>query len=130
MHNILHKRYYNIEKSERYIVQRWSQTKSSRIKLLEVHGVSKDLDPNIQLDYKTLKRKQNSQEKPRIGQGRAGMRTGNPPINQPISQSAEPSKKIPEVTKIEKKVINQPDYTTPEQSINNSSMEVINRRMV
>ena len=39
MHNILHKRYYNLQKSERYVVQVWSQTKSSRIKLPEVHGV-------------------------------------------------------------------------------------------
>ena len=40
MHNILHERYYNIGKSKRYLVQMQSQTKSSRIKLLEVHGVS------------------------------------------------------------------------------------------
>ena len=33
MHNILHKKYYNIGKSEKYLVQTWSQTKSSRIKL-------------------------------------------------------------------------------------------------
>ena len=38
------------------------------------------------------------------------------------------SKKIPEASNIEKKVINQPDFTTPVQSINNSSAEVINRR--
>ena len=39
MHNILHKKYYNIGKSERYLGLRWSQTKSRRIKLLEVHVV-------------------------------------------------------------------------------------------
>ena len=42
------KKYYNIGKSERYLVQTWFQTKSSGMKLLEVHGVSKTLDPNIQ----------------------------------------------------------------------------------
>ena len=41
MHNILHEKYCNI-------VQMWSQTRSSGIKLQEVHGVSKNLDPNIQ----------------------------------------------------------------------------------
>ena len=47
MYNILHKRYYNIGKSERYLVQRWSQTKYSEIKLPNIHGMSKNLDPNI-----------------------------------------------------------------------------------
>ena len=47
MHNILHERYCNIGKSEKYLVQTWSQTKSSRIKVPEVRGVSKNLDPNI-----------------------------------------------------------------------------------
>ena len=47
MHNILHKRYYNIGKREIYLVQTQSQTTSSRIKLPEVHGVNKNLDLNI-----------------------------------------------------------------------------------
>ena len=58
------------------------------------------------------------------------MRRRKPSINQPITQSAELSKKTPEASKIEKKVINQPDFTTTVQSISNSSMEVINRRMI
>ena len=60
----------------------WSQTKSSGIKLLEVHGVSKNLDPNIQLEKQNitpLKGNKISQEKPRMGQGRAGMRRRRPP---------------------------------------------------
>ena len=28
MHNVLHERYYNIGKLERYLVQMWSQTKN------------------------------------------------------------------------------------------------------
>ena len=56
------------------------------------------------------------------------MRKSKSPINQTIAQMAEISKKIPEVSKIEKKVINHPDLITPVQSINNSSAEVINRR--
>ena len=133
MHNILHKWYNNIGKSEKYLVQTQSQTKSSGIKLLEIHGVHKNLDPNIQQEKHTirpLKGNKISQEKPRIGQGRAGMRRRKPPINQPIAQSSELSKKIPEVSKLEKKVINQPDFATRVQSISNSSMEVINRRII
>ena len=75
IHNILHKRYYNIGKSERYLVHMWIQTKSSRIKLPEVHGVSKNLDPNIQPEKQTircLKGNEISNEKQGIGQGRAG----------------------------------------------------------
>ena len=41
------------------------------------------------------------------------MRRRKPPINQTIAQSAEPSKNTPEASKIENKVINQPDFTTP-----------------
>ena len=55
MPNILHERYYNIGKSERYLVQTWSQTKSSGIKLPEVHGVSKNLDPNIQPEKQAIR---------------------------------------------------------------------------
>ena len=38
------------------------------------------------------------------------------------------SKKIPEVSKMEKKVITRPDFTTPVLSVNNPSAEAINRR--
>ena len=50
------------------------------------------------------------------------------PINQTTDQSAEISKKIPEASKVERKVITHPDFTTPVQSINNSNAEIINRR--
>ena len=56
------------------------------------------------------------------------MRSRLSPINETIAQSAEPSKKIHEASKIEKKVINHPDFTTPVQLVSNSSLEIINRR--
>ena len=94
--------------------------------------MSKNLDPNIQPEkqgIRPLKGNEISQEKPRIGQGRAGMRGRRlPPINQTTAQSAEMSKKIPEASKIEKKVVNHPDFTTQVQSITNSNAEVINRK--
>ena len=55
MHNLLHEKYYNIGKSEKYLVQMWSQTTSSGIKLPEIHGVSKNLDPNIQSDKQNIR---------------------------------------------------------------------------
>ena len=54
------------------------------------------------------------------------MRRRKPPINQ--TNVAEMSKKIPEVSKIEKKIITHPDFTTPVQSVNNPSAKAINRR--
>ena len=47
IHNTLHKKYYKIKMKERYLVQTCSQTKSSEIKLPEVHGVKKTLDTNL-----------------------------------------------------------------------------------
>ena len=50
----------------------WSQTKSSGVKLPEVHGMWKNLDPNIlpeKQNIKPLKGNEVSQEKPQIGQG-------------------------------------------------------------
>ena len=44
MHKVLHKNYYNMDI---YLVQTRSQARSSGIKLLEVHGMGKNLDPNI-----------------------------------------------------------------------------------
>ena len=132
MHNILHERYYNIGKSERYLVQMWSHTKSSRIQLPGVHGVSKNLDPNIKPEKQTirpLKANEISQDKPRIGQGRARMRSSKPPTNHPIAQLAEPSKENFWGIKNRKEGCKSTIFfATPVQSISNSSMEVINRR--
>ena len=58
------------------------------------------------------------------------MRRRKPPINQTIAQSAEMSRKILKASKIEKKLKNQPDLTTPMQSISYSNAEVIKRRPI
>ena len=110
----------------------WSQTKSSGMKLPEAHGVSKNLDPNIQPEknkiiepWKVTKFHKRSHR----SQRRAGMRRRKPlPINQAITQSSELSKKLPEVSKIEMGIMNQADFTTPLQSITNSNAEVTYRR--
>ena len=44
MYQVLHEKYYN---TENYLVQTKSQARSSGIKLPEVHGMGKNLDPNI-----------------------------------------------------------------------------------
>ena len=106
---ILHEKYYNIGKSERYLVQMGSQIKSSRVKLPE--------DQPGKQTIKSLKVDENSQIRPRIGQGRVGLRRQKSHINQPIAQSIEHSQKIPKMPKIENEVVNMPNFTTPVQSI-------------
>ena len=106
--------------------------RSNSIKLPEVHGFSKSLDPNVQPEKQIAKPlfKETLQVKPRTGQGCAGLRQKKPLINQPIAQSAENSQKIPELPKIHVEVINKPNFATPVQSISNPSTEAINRRMM
>ena len=83
MQDILQTIYYYLgeENAVKYLAQTWSQAKSSGIKLLEVHGVGKGLDPNIQPEKQVIKpivdmkiKKNIPQTKPRLGQGRAGLR--------------------------------------------------------
>ena len=76
MHNMLHEKYYKNETKERYLVQAHSQTKSSGVKLSEVHGVKKILDMNLLLEKQKviLQIKKVTENKPRLGQGRAGIK--------------------------------------------------------
>ena len=52
MHKVLYENCYNIEN---YLVQTRSQAKSNGIKLPEVHGMGKNLDPNIKPPQKNKK---------------------------------------------------------------------------
>ena len=76
LHNILHERYYNLGLMDKYLVQTQSQTKSSRIIIPEVHGVKKILETNsLPEEQKTAPQvNKGSESKPRLGQGRAGIK--------------------------------------------------------
>ena len=82
MHNVLHKKYYNLGRMDKYLVQTQPQTKSSRIKLPEVHDIKKILDTNtLPEKQKTAPQvKKSIKIKPRIGQGRAGIKHKNPTL--------------------------------------------------
>ena len=63
---------------DKYLVQTRSQSKSSGVKLPEVHRVDKDINPHVQPEKQTLKPLIVSPEvrtptwkKPRLGQGRS-----------------------------------------------------------
>ena len=93
MHNILQENYYKIDS---YLVQSRSHARSSRIKLPEVHGVRKKLDPNIKPEKQHANPIKGSVVKLCIGQGRTGLkRKRSDPINQAINPLSELSKKIP-----------------------------------
>ena len=82
-------------KADRYLVQTRSQAKSSNIKILEIHGANKGLDPHVQpgkqrplplLPNQSIDKGPPTHPipKPRIGQGRAGQRR-KVKTHQPIS---------------------------------------------
>ena len=116
MHQVLHNKYYDIK----YLVQTRSQTTSSGIKLPEVHGMRKNLDPNILPEKQHANPIKGSIQKPQIGQGRTGLRRKRPaPINQTIIPPSELSQKIPGETKIETRKTNCVNSTDPMHSVNN-----------
>ena len=95
MRSVLQDKYYNVnENREKYMVQMRSQMKASGVQLPEVHGSRKRLDP-----HKIPEKQPQSitgmdvERKPRLGQGRAGVRRKAPPLSDP-RQGASASKPI------------------------------------
>ena len=137
MQGVLHDKYYTIGSLERYLVQIRSQARSSGIKLPEVHGVGKSLDPNI-LPEKQVKQPlvskvkvpEPSQTKPRLGQGRAGLRCKKPQINQPTAQLVKQPLKMPEDSDVQNTMTKAPNFATPVQSKGDSSAKVIDRKIM
>ena len=98
--------------NDKYLIQIHSQAKSSGIKLLEVHGVEKSLNPNLRPEKQHTCSKQGNLERLQICQGRAGSKRKEPdPINQAINQPSNLSQEIPGRTKIETRKTNSM-YTT------------------
>ena len=109
MYKVLENKFYleNNFCNDKYLIQTRSQAKSSGIKLLEVHGVRKNLNPNLKPEKQHTLPKQGSLERPHIGQGRAGSRSKRPdPINHAINQTSNLSQGIPGRTKIETRKTN------------------------
>ena len=110
----------DIENTRNYLVQTRSQLKSSGIKLLEVHGMRKNLDPNILPEKQHANAIKGNIERPHIGWGRAGLRRRrSAPINQSITPPSEMSQKIPGETKIETRKTNHVNSMDPTHSVNN-----------
>ena len=76
LRTVLQDKYYNLEgENERYMIQTRSQMKASGVQLPEVHRTRKGLDPHkiLEKQPKPIIRP-SIEKKPRLGQGRAGMR--------------------------------------------------------
>ena len=83
MYQVLENQFYD----DKYLIQMRSQAKSSGIKLLEVHGMRKNSDPNLKPEKQHTLPKEGSLERPCIGQGRARSKRKRPdPINHAIYQ--------------------------------------------
>ena len=71
----------NLPRRDKYLVQTRSQVRSSDIRLPEIHGANKSLDPHVQpgkqksFPVQTINKRMPTHPipKPRIGQGRAGL---------------------------------------------------------
>ena len=123
MCQILDDNYYG----EKYLIQTRAQAKTSGIKLLIVHGVGKNLDPNLKPENQHAISEQGSMERPCIGQGRAGSRRKRPdPINQSLNQPSNLSQKIPGRTEIETGKTNHVHTKDLMYSINNMSSKMTN----
>ena len=150
---ILQSRYYNLGKENlgKYLVQTRSQTKSSSIRLPEVHGIEKGLDLNIPPEKQVIKpivaveRKETSQIKQRLGQGREGLRQKiKTPVPHPISKSIvklmekqiEQTKVLVKVliqenSRIHDKILPISDYAIPHtKSSDDSSSRMAKRKTI
>ena len=105
---------------KKFLIQTHSQAKMSGNKLLEVHRVMKELNPNLRPEKKHTMPKKGMTEKQHIGQGRAGLRRKHVPdcIDQPF----DVTRRIPERSKMATGKTNNPQHTstTHDRGINNN----------
>ena len=107
--------------NEKYLIQTHSQAKSNSTKLPVVHGVRKELNPNLRPEKQHAKPKQGISEKLWVAQGKAGLRRRRPEpdhINQPL----DVTRGIPGGSKIETGKTNSSQGTNGvcDRAINNS----------
>ena len=102
---ILQDQCYNIDENmDKYLVQTRSQMKASGVELPEVHGSRKGFDPHRIPEKQTQPiASLEVDRKPRIGQGRAGVRRKAPPLSD-SRQRTTASKPIIITDEIESKV--------------------------
>ena len=70
MKAILNDKYYNVGKENRYLVQTRSQSKDTGIKVPEVHGADKGIDPDLKSEW-IVRKSQKLAVKSKLEQDRA-----------------------------------------------------------
>ena len=103
----------------KFLIQTCSQAKVSGTKLPEVHGVRKELNPNLRPEKQHAMPEKGMKEKPHIGQGRAGLRRKHVPDQ--IDQPFDVTRRIPERSKMATGTTNNPQHTSAicDRGINN-----------
>ena len=108
---------------EKFLIQICSQAKTSGTKLLEVHGVRKEqgVNPNLRPEKQHTMPKKGMTERPRIGQGRAGLRRKRKHEPDCIDQPSDVTRRISERSKIATGKTNNPQNTSAmhDRGINN-----------
>ena len=70
MKTTLNDKYYSVGRESRYLVQTCSQVKDRGIRLPEVHGAEKGVDPDLKPEC-IVRKSQKIAQKSRTGQGRS-----------------------------------------------------------
>ena len=94
----------------KFLIQTCSQAKTSGTKVLKVHGVMKELNPNLRPEKQHAMPKKGMTEKPCIGQGRAGLRRKH--ASDHIDQPFDVTRRIPERSKMATGITNNPQHTS------------------
>ena len=104
---------------DKFLIQTCSQAKTSGTKLPEVHGVRKELDPNLRPEKQHAMPKKGMAERQHIGQGRAGLRRKHEPDH--INQPSDVTRRISERSKIVTGKTNNPQHANGahDRGINN-----------
>ena len=92
----------------KFLIQTHSQAKISGTKLPEVHGVRKELNPNLRPEKQHAMPKKGMTERLHIGQGRAGLRRKHADC---IDQPSDVTRRISERSKITTGKTNIPQHT-------------------
>ena len=102
-------RKFNMCKNEgKFLIQTCSQAKTNSTKVLEVHRVRKELNPNLRPEKQHAMPKKGMTERLNIGQGRAGLRRKHADF---INQPSDVTRRIPERSKIATAKTNIPQHT-------------------
>ena len=104
---------------EKFLIQTCSQAKTSGTKLPEVHGIRKELNPNLRPEKQHAMPKKSMTKRPCIGQARAGLKRKHEPDH--IDQPSDVTRRISERSNIATGKVNNPQHTNAmhDRGINN-----------